>query len=577
MLPTYYEYKVYRKGVYLGMIPDVTSEFSFSQEINSPGVQITVTTGVKVDRSDESPNFLGSEDGLILTAEDGTLLTTQRQEDVIGNDNDQIIIRCGNALKVIEYNDYWPNGHQVFSGYIERIDASFGNQTGSEETSILAYSDGEDLKNYRIPGTVAEAVMLTQTTATDSIAITNTPFNNTKFGASITTGSNINNISSVDFYLFTAVALDFKVCIFNTANEYFSGVTPLGSCTINFPAHSSFPAPATFTFSTPVAVQPLTGYFITIEVLTFTATTQAFIFHNPSSNLFPGTYYYTAPSNPTVWTPVSTIAGAPNDVYIVVRTSYLTTKRSFRSVDPMYMVSSTIPIYNAAGGSITLGTIQSTGLSVNYDFILATQLDAIQVASKMAPASWYWYVDVGSSQLNCKQTSTTADIVLIKGVHIDSLRLSMTTENIVNDFLFTGGDKGSGINLFKEYTDYNSQQDNRPRLDSQADNRVVDDTAADAIGDSFIAANKDMQYQTMVSVLANTMDISLIKPGMTVGFAGCGNLVDNVIIQIVRLDKSPVRALLTLGVLPTRTNIRLQQAINDISDIQTIDNPDTAS
>jgi hypothetical protein len=585
-----YDYKVYRNGVYLGLLPQPTNDFSYSQELYSNGASLTVEVPIKVDRSDEAPNYLGSEDGFILTAEDGTYLTTQRQEDVIGDDNDNILIRNGNALKVIEYSSYWPNGQRVFSGFIKRIKASFGNQTADEGVTLYAYSDGEDLKNYLIPGTssnVLEQDNSTFSTNNGYFAYNNYSGHTQWMGQTFQTGAAITNISVIRLrigaYAFSTPGnIDTTIALYQSPNDIAGGVAPIATTIISVSAPSTSPTEAFYdvAFSSPVTTTPLTTYTwvgyatATPSVgLIYFVTSEANSYANGNGYRFDGT------TVPTSYSETTNAGGGASttDFYFQTYYSILTTRRTFTATDPTAIVNAILPYYNSSGGLVTAGTLQNTGLSVNYPFVLATIQEGIDAAIKLSPSSWYWYVDVGTSQLTFRQVSTTADIKLTKGLHIDALELVMSTENIINNLYFTGGDIGSGINLFKNYTDTTSIKNNRTALDRQANNRVIDSSAADAIGTSFIAANKDQQYQTVVTVLDQQMDISSLKPGMTIGFNGFGNLVDRLIIQVVRIDYYPDYVNLTLGALPPRTDLALQQALNDINDLQTIDNPNIPS
>jgi hypothetical protein len=48
-----YQYKVFRNNVYLGLLPNVTSDFSYRQPINTGGVKMEVVISQTLDTSPE--------------------------------------------------------------------------------------------------------------------------------------------------------------------------------------------------------------------------------------------------------------------------------------------------------------------------------------------------------------------------------------------------------------------------------------------------------------------------------------------------------------------------------------------
>ena len=100
---------------------------------------------------------------------------------------------------------------------------------------------------------------------------------------------------------------------------------------------------------------------------------------------------------------------------------------------------------------------------------------------------------------------------------------------------------------------------------------------ADAIGTSEVAELKDEQYQTVVKVLDNQMDISSLHVGQIVGFRGHGSFVDQLLEQIVRIDYTPDEATLTLGLLPKRTLPEFERITRGLIAQQTIANPTSPS
>jgi hypothetical protein len=271
------------------------------------------------------------------------------------------------------------------------------------------------------------------------------------------------------------------------------------------------------------------------------------------------------------------------DLYFETFSGTGTTTGTYTSVDPTTgMVVPLMNDYIARGGNITYtsSSIQSTGLAITYQFNTNTTYEGLQAGLSVSPNGFYYTVDLGTDLLTFRQASSTADIVLTKGLHIDKMTLIATTEQIVNSVYFTGGIISSGppaVNLYSQYYNAKSIALYGPHLDRPTNNLVTDQPTADAIGTSEISEMKNEQYQTTVTVLDHTMDISSIKNGMTVGFNGFGNFVDSLIMEIVRIDYTPEEATLTLGILPKKIHQAVEQVVRGVIGLNTVNNPDSPS
>lgn len=561
-VPRTFTYKVYRDGSYLGDLPNVTSEFGYSEDINAAGSQLVVKMGLSADVSGLPPSIITTEDDAWIVDETEVYaFTNEAADDVVGENGDNILIRNGNRLKVWMYDQYYPNGLLRFSGEIEKWPAKFA-ALGPDEIGVVAYSDGQDLNNYIIPGT--NSLVLDQST---SVSSTHAPFTNIGpivYGQTITPGGGVTNVGAITLNLNSTSSSNLTVKVWNSQADYFNA-SPLAVATM--PVVSATYADYQFIFSTPATVGAT--YFFTINT------------DNPSgTNIggdFVGSYpnfVYTEPGHTG-----SNFVSLTGSLYFKTYYSLLTTQATFSAQDPSTMVMSIVDIEHAQGGLVTYapGSIDMTGLSVPYDFNLATVYEGVAKGKELAPYDFYWYVDVGSSVLNFKRTSTTADIILQKGVHVGELNLVATIENVKNFLYFSGGDIGGGVNLFKTYSDPDSIARYGLRIERMSDNRVKQDVIADAIGRSFIDAHKGQQYETTVTVSAATMDTTVFKPGKTIGFRGYGNFIDQLVIRTSHLDFSSDDATASLGTLPPRVSVTLQQALANITALQTIANPNSPS
>jgi hypothetical protein len=185
---------------------------------------------------------------------------------------------------------------------------------------------------------------------------------------------------------------------------------------------------------------------------------------------------------------------------------------------------------------------------------------------------------MGTDQLYYKMRSTNPDIIFTKGKHLQSLKIVPTIENVKNAAYLTGGTPSGGTNnIFRFYSDATSVGKYGQRLQVLTDNHVLDAGTALAVVQSFVDENKDEQHATTVTVLDKTMDISLLRVGMMVGFRGYGNFEDSLKLQITRVDYFRDYAVLTLGRPQRRQSIQLEQINRNLVALQTIDNPNVAS
>jgi hypothetical protein len=572
-----YIYKMYNNGQFLGLLPNVTSEFILNQDINTAGSQITIEVGVSADTSYlPATQTITDESGLVITDELGNNLLTEGAVNIVGTGVTPSLIRNGNKIKVIEISKYYPNGHQVFSGEIDRWEADFG--LAKEGIMLLAYSDGQDMDNYLVQGSpfVSDQTSATQNASTN---IQNQYGGSAGYqygGQTFTTGSSITNIGAVGLWLQgTATA---TVRLFSSVPSSPTNGTPIATSTVN--VSQATPGLVQFAFPTPLNINPLTQYFFDVGVGVGQTMN---IYYNSTNPYSGGTMYiaaYGGGSGGGSWaaTPVGSITTA-SDLYFLSYSSAGATTAVFSSQDPTTGIAEAIMnAYKTQGGLVTYtgATIDATALSLSYTFNTSTVYEGIKTILSLSPSGFYYYVDVGTSVLHFKNSSAVPDITIIKGKNIESLKFVATIENIKNLDYFSGG-VVSGSNLFKVYKDTASIALYGQRLNRSSDNRVTLTTTANAIGQSYVAENKDEQYQTEVVISDNTMDISLFKVGMIIGFRGYGSFVDTILTQVVRLAYTPNEITLTLGLLPRRVIPEFEKITRGLVAQQTVANPTSPS
>lgn len=573
-VPKRYLYKVLDPAqAYLGIIPPrlVTSRFGFSQDINTAGATITIELGKSIDTSGEESDYLVTEAGDRIVTEAGDPIRLERQPDAIavGTSTDPSkLIRNGNRVLVYEYSYWYPNGKLMFRGQINRIEAGFG-EAEANKIKVLVLSDGIDLDNLIARGSpfnyTADVTQTSQNTAT-GISADGKGAGWYYLGQTWAVGAGVTKLGAITLLL--NGTCDVTVTIYNGVSG-----SSLGSVTQNVNTGGAAVA-VQFGFANLIDVTPGSTYFFTVTCPGGQSITVYASSANPYAN---GTMYessYGGGSGGGGYYPNSAY-----DLYFIASSGTATTTATYNSADPSTgMLKPIIDDYRLRGGVINYatGTVDATGLSLSVTFNTDTIYDAIKRIADVSPSNFYWWVDLGTNTIYFKQMSATADFKLIKGRHLKEVNLVMSIENVKNQVLFSGGPT-AGVNLYKQYQDLASLARYGVRLDRKSDNRVTQSNTADAIGTSFINERKDEMYQTQIAVLSKSIDTTLLTPGKVIGFRGFGTLMDKIVMQIVRREYFPEFVVLTLGQLPQRLSLEIEDTIRGLVAEQTIANPTAPS
>ena len=199
---------------------------------------------------------------------------------------------------------------------------------------------------------------------------------------------------------------------------------------------------------------------------------------------------------------------------------------------------------------------------------------------ELGPATWYWYTNPATDVMEYKVTGTTADHTIIKGRHINELSIEATKEQLANVIYFTGGDAGSGANVYANVNDTASLVNNRRGLVRLNDPKVKGATGVATgtiIAQNYIAGHNAQTYITQVEIIDGTYDITLLKLGQIVGFGSFGTFVDQLLLQIVSIQRKVDSVVLSLGALPHRATEQMEEVQRSLEASQTVDNPTSPS
>lgn len=567
-VPYRHVYKVFsREGTFLGELPDVNSIPAFSQDMNTGGSVMEITSAK--DLTDiTTVEALLTEAGDEILTEDSLTLLAEFTEFLVkaGNSEEDALFKNSNRVQYWMYNYWYPNGKLMFSGQVNRITFSYGGSGGA--VSVRVFSDGYDLTNFTARGYPFNYTTEVTQSSQNGFATSTTAGGKLNtwdhFGQTITTDVDQTNIGELVLKL--GGTADVTVSVYTAPNG-----TLLGSIRQHVAVASSG-VDVAFDFSSLIPTSVSTSYFV--DVVPDPGQSIKIFKHGTPSTYAAGSMYESVYGGGSGGANYASVSG---DFYFILKSGLPTTTATYSSDDPVTDMGSGILLdYNNRGGYITERDFEATGLAVTYTFQLYSILDAMKKILELSPDGWYMYVDLGTAEMDIKSTSVTPDYSVVREKDIQQLNISLTIENVKNYLLFTGGPT-AGVNLYKDYQDAVSASNYGLRTATQTDNRVTIGATADAIGDTFIEENSDEVHETQIVILDKSIDITLLTPGKTVGFKNYGSFIDDLILQVVRRDWTPTAVTLTLGQLPVNLTSEIQKITRGLLNEQSLDNPTAPS
>ena len=566
-VPIRVDYKVFTKdGVYLGLVPNVSSKFAFTQDKNSAGSSIVVTAGKFMEQEivDISP-ILDDANNPIQTNENQDILArTTVSPFELGGSDDDAIYKNGNRIQVWVYNYWHPNGKLVFSGQVNKLSFNYG---ASSSVDMIVNSDGLDLsQNLVIPVSsftlTPDVTQTDQDTFTDLFAYTEGQpakgATSWRFIAQTFVVGSISRIGAIDLMLQGTGEVTILLSIGGTAIR-------LGSVTQSVNAAS--PTVTRIFFNMPIEVLAGGSYYFNVLLPVFNNIR---IFRS-STNVYDNNYAALSESGAYI--------EQNYDLYFVILAAGLgNTTTTYTLQDPVTgMLSSLLQDYNIRGGIVKTRNFTPAGLSITYEFNQDTIFDAIRKVIQLSPSGFYSYIDLGTAEIDVLNVSDTADFTIVNGRDINLASFAFSIESLKNTLFFSGGDTGGGDNLYRQYIDSKSIGNFGVRSASQSDGRVILNDTANAIGQSFIIENSVETQETSITIFDDTLDMTIFTPGKTVGFKNFGAPFDDMVLQIVRREPNFADgfANLTLGRLPLALSKELQKLNRGLLTQETLSNPNS--
>lgn len=213
------------------------------------------------------------------------------------------------------------------------------------------------------------------------------------------------------------------------------------------------------------------------------------------------------------------------------------TKVSYNSWDPSNIAKAVIDYAITQGASINYDatSIDLTGTTVSYTFNLNTIAECLDKVLELCPGDWYWSYNPGDNLYTLKARPTSRQRWFTKKGDVLTFKLRKSIAHIANKVFFTGGGDPA---LLVERNDATSQTAWGVGVTKLSDQRVIDQTTAEIMGDAEIERYKDPSYVGSATITGGHYDpIESIALGEIVGFSNFGEYIDkNVELQIVGID-----------------------------------------
>lgn len=346
-------------GVYKGLLPNVTSDFGYNQNVQTVGAQIEVTVAQSADVAQLPVEPIYSEDGNPLTDENGNTLLIERQPDVVGSSNANALIQNNNQIKVYEYSSYYPNGLLVFSGYISKWKAKFGNE---DNIVITCLNNGQDLNNY--PVATGDTASISQTTdnGTTKSVYPNNNHNLTSIaqGQNFTAASTI-SVGGVTVELTTVESGTLSIGVYsgNLSAGSILGGSALASGTVHVGTLSTKTVQKV-TFNVPSTLTSGQQYYFLVQWSPDNtgSANPATVYLN-STNPYSSGDSFTVNSSGTYYS-VGSMNNA--DMYFVIWAHGTSTTSAYSAKDPTFILTDVINNYNAAGGQVSIPSVAINSL-----------------------------------------------------------------------------------------------------------------------------------------------------------------------------------------------------------------------
>jgi hypothetical protein len=199
-------------------------------------------------------------------------------------------------------------------------------------------------------------------------------------------------------------------------------------------------------------------------------------------------------------------------------------------------------------------SIPLTSTTQQYVFYQRTYKEAMDELRLLAPVDYYFFIDeAGLVTLKLKPTTPTHTFVL--GKHFSSIRAVRSIETVRNFLLLWDGRSAADGGIYRHYQDDISIAQYRRQAERITNYGLQDTGGFDAIGNKFIAENKDVDISVTFDILDNNdetrlqangqpmagYDIESIQVGDTCKFLGFNNSLADIFKENMLITKIDYR------------------------------------
>lgn len=562
-----YEYHVYKNGLYVGNFKNVISEFNYLQTTNTIGSQLNIELGVpfiEVGAEVESEALVNEDSEEIIDENLETIVVTR--EYVFEN----VPIKLGNRVKVVEFSELYPSGLTVFDGQIVNWKANITNNTISLTVFSYGYELGqlvitsentlnleqEDSNGTKTIGNETDDLFAPY----DAVAQVFTLVGNTNIAAlKIRVNcTNFDNSPTTQFYIYLSEGSpndpgDFYAFGARGVLEEEAGVQEL---TFNLFQFGTLP-PGTYHFLVRCSRNPCEIYYTNTNPYT-------------GGNLWTGEITNANPS--------ALVEQTGEDLEFTLFNSSGDITLTLSNTDPGNVVRTVLDTSRSLGSQITYDstTVQDTGEIMDYTFNVETARNIIRKAHRLSPSVFY-YIDVGTNIFYFKKPSDSPDHILELGYDIKDLTVQQVLDELSNTIYFSGGDTGAGENLLVRGQSLSSIEKYGPRTKFLSDNRVTSEATANKYIDAELGINSEPKYRVQCRVLSDRYDTSTINIGDIIKIGNSNTLMNELELIVAEKEVFPYEVLLTLGSVEPRTTYTIDKLNDDLDSIEKQSNPNTLS
>lgn len=531
----YFTYDVYQPSSYstpnptfVGQFYDVITDPQFSQEVNNPGGQMSIRRAV-------DPTNFG----------EGTLVDY----------NNQVVVKV--------FSEDYINGTVIFKGFISSYTPNIEPDNQYVDIILLAY--GAEFSQYL---TVTDPVTDVVNGSDPSVYPAHQQSDSAVYLAQKwVAGAGATNLSSLNqIWMEVGTGFGDQSMVIEICPDDGTGNAPDRTRVM-----------ATVSGSSPPQFPSWTPALTLVPGATYYA-----VFHNPSLSTVNSYACHAGTSTNKLLKSSTGAAGSwSNESHTYQIADFKTytangnTTVAYSSANIQTTILDIISNYNIQGGQITADntTIDDPGTTMTYTFQSNTVLEAIQKCTDLAPAGWYWYVDVTTNKLHFHKAKTTPQHYFTLGKNVASVQLQRTMETVINNVLVTGGNDGSGKNLFRNFYNAASQTRYGRRTQTYNDSNITTAAQALAVATKIIVQSKNPTSRAPVVVLSypgGGYNIESIRPGDVFFVQGLTNSVN---LQVSRIDYKAIKADLDASTIPPQINNTVQDTQNAVEQQQTNNNP----